>query len=81
MGRRVNPVLLAGVLAAGGFWALVELVYWFDHRPFVRDIRSDLAGEFGVPDEWVSTLLAIRGLPDGRRRLVYDWMDGRWVER
>lgn len=77
----MSPMLLSGVVVCGVFWALVELVYWFDHRPFVNRAYEELAGELGVPAGWVGTLLEIRGLPDGRRRLVYDWFEDRWVEQ
>lgn len=78
----MSPILISGLLVSGAFWGLVELVYWFDHRPRVRDGYRDLCEQLGVPDvSWLNTLMEIRGLQDTRgRNLVYDWGVDRWVE-
>lgn len=75
----MSPLVPALVLA-GGLYVLVELYYRLEHKPRIRAMYEEVAGELGVPAEWVDTLLAIRGLPDRRRGLAYDWQVGEWSE-
>lgn len=72
--------LVPALILAGGLYVLVELYYRLEHKPRMKAMYEEVADELGVPAGWVDTLLAIRGLPDGKRDLEYDWGIQGWTE-